>query len=92
MLRLGIIAAVLFAVSTATAGPLQHSLWMSRHGRLQHASNLRGSEVIAKVGRGFGQRARAMAMWRRSPPHARVLKARGLLRVRCWKGFCTGRK
>lgn len=74
-------------------GLLGHANAMRRAGRIWHDRNRGGgSEVVAFVGRGIGQVARAKAAWRRSAPHASILRQRGWLRVWCSGGYCAGRK
>ena len=83
---------ILFPLQIQAGTGAQHARLMARSGRIFHAVSHRGAEVVASVGRGLGQRARAIAMWRRSPPHARILQSSGLLRIRCVRGYCVGTK
>ena len=89
---LALILLLTLPLSAQADGLVGHTFKMARRGSIYHAARHRGAEVVAYVGKGFGQRARAMAAWRRSAPHARILRMPGLLRTFCWRGYCTGRK
>ena len=94
-MRNAILLAVLFLLPTATQADTLagHAFRMARRGAIWHDRHRGGgSEVVARVKPGLGQRARAIAAWRRSRPHAAILRAPGRLRIRCIRGFCVGRK
>ena len=94
MIRNLTLIALLLLPATASADTLLgHTRRMARHGRIYHDSRRGGgAEVVARVRPGIGQRLRARAVWMRSAPHRRILLSFGILRVRCWRGYCTGRK
>ena len=94
-MKLFFTVAVLFLFSGVAQADtlLGHTMRMARRGGIWHdRARGGGAEVVAKVSPGFGQRWRAMQTWRRSRPHNAILNMRGILRVRCYRGYCTGRK
>lgn len=84
----------LAAGSCQARGLIGHTLAQARSGRIFHDHGRRAgtSEVVASVGRGFGQLRRAKQMWRASKTgHAAFMASRRVKWFWCWRGFCTGR-